>query len=185
MRPPEGPWRLLEGYREYLRLLARLLLRPLPRAEFDSSDLIQETLLKAHKNLEQFRGGSRAELAAWLRKILANTAKNALRKLGREHADRKRSLEAVLDESSARLEGLLASDQSSPTDHALRQEQVLRLADALAELPEDQRLAVELKHLQGWSVEAIMEHMGRSEASVAGLLRRGLKKLRELLEPGG
>jgi RNA polymerase sigma-70 factor, ECF subfamily len=49
-------------------------------------------------------------------------------------------------------------------------------------LPEEQRTAVELHHLKDESVTAIAEHLGRSEASVAGLLRRGLKKLRELLK---
>jgi RNA polymerase sigma-70 factor (ECF subfamily) len=58
------------------------------------------------------------------------------------------------------------------------------LAEALVQLSDDQRLAVELKHLQGWSVADICKHTGRSEAAVAGLLRRGLKRLRELMAEG-
>jgi len=63
----------------------------------------------------------------------------------------------------------------------MRHEQLASLAKALAQLPDDQRTAVELHHLQGWSVARIAEQGGRSQAAVAGLLRRGLKKLRELL----
>jgi RNA polymerase sigma-70 factor (ECF subfamily) len=178
-----GGWRL-EQYRAYLRLLARLQLDPRLQGKLDASDVVQDTLLKAHAKISQFRGQSEAELAAWLRKILANTLAQAVRQfsagirdVGREH-----SLEAALEASSVRLEGWLAAEQSSPSQHVERQEQLLRLAEALARLPEDQRQAVELHHLQGHTVAELAERMGRSSASVGALLYRGLKRLRELLE---
>jgi RNA polymerase sigma-70 factor (ECF subfamily) len=177
-----GPDRPLEDYREYLRLLARLQLDPRLRSQLDPSDLVQETLLKAHARRDQFRGKTEAERAAWLRTILANTLTDAVRKLGREASAGTHSLEALVEESSARLEKLLESDGSAPGSRLVRQEQLLRLADALAQLPEEQRTAVELRHLQGYSVPAISELTGRSTASVAGLLRRGLKRLRRILE---
>ena len=178
---PQGPERPLEDYREYLRLLARLQLDPRLRGRLDSSDIAQETLLKAHAHQDQFRGKSEAERAAWLRTILANVLTDALRKLAREQGRAEGSLEAALEESSVRLEHWLQSNEPSPGDRMQRQEQLVRLAEALARLPEDQRRAIELKHLEGCSVETISQRMGRSEASVAGLLRRGLKRLRELL----
>src|SRR5918912_742947 len=100
----EGPGRPLEDYREYLRLLARLQLDPRLRSRLDPSDIAQETLLKAHERRDQFRGKTEGERIAWLRTILANTLTDAVRKLGREQGHAERSLEAAVEESSARLE---------------------------------------------------------------------------------
>jgi RNA polymerase sigma-70 factor (ECF subfamily) len=173
----------VEDYRDYLHLLARLQLDPRLHGKVDPSDVVQQTLVKAHQNREQFRGSSAAEQAGWLRRILANTLVDAARKFGRE-LDHERSLEQGLNDSSARLEGWLAAEQSSPSEVAARQEQMLQLSRALARLPEDQRTAVELHHLRDTPVAEAAAIMDRTEAAVAGLLRRGLKKLRELLQEG-
>src|SRR5262249_56724309 len=112
---------------------------------------------------------------------------DALRKLGaaKRGAGRERSLEAELDESSARVAAWLAAEQSSPSARATRAEQLVRLAEALNTLPEAQREAVTLHHLQGLPLADSARRMGRSEESVAGLLRRGVKGLRERLREGG
>ena len=176
----ESACRPVEEFRDYLLLLARLQLEPRLRGKLDPSDVVQQTLVRATQCREQFRGRTAAEQAGWLRRILANTVTDAGRKFRLELAQ-SQALERALDESSARLEAWLAADQSSPSEAAARQEQLLRLAGALARLPEDQRTAVELHHLHDASVADIAERLGRTEPSVAGLLRRGLKKLRELL----
>jgi RNA polymerase sigma-70 factor (ECF subfamily) len=173
----------LEQYRAYLRVLAQVQLDPLLRGKLDPSDVVQETLLKAHANRGQFRGQTGAELAAWLRQILANTLAEELRRFGRQRRDLalERSLEAAVEASSHRLEAWLADQQSTPSEQAARNEELLRLADALARLPDDQRAALEMRHLQGLPVAEISRQLGRSEPSVTGLLRRGLQKLREML----
>jgi RNA polymerase sigma-70 factor (ECF subfamily) len=173
----------LGRYRDYLHLLARLHLNPLLRGQLDPSDVVQQALLQAHQHREQFRGRSEPERAAWLRAILANQMAEAVRRSGRRKRDvaLERSLEAELSASSSRLEGWLADDQSSPSEQAMRQERLLHLAGALAQLPEDQRQAVELHHLKGWTLPEVARAIGRSKEAVAGLLFRALKKLRQRL----
>lgn len=173
----------LEKYRPYLILLARVNLGPGMHGKFDASDIVQHTLLEAHRKRAQFRGQGETEIAAWLRQVLAFAIADARRDLHRAKRDiaRERSLEASLDGSSSRLEAL-AAQQSSPSQKAVRQENLLRLAATLLKLPEDQRLAVEMKHLQGLSVAEIAKLLERSDTAVGGLLRRGMTKLRDLLQ---
>jgi RNA polymerase sigma-70 factor (ECF subfamily) len=170
----------LDRFRGYLHVLARLQLHARFQGKFDASDVVQETLLKAHAARDQFRGHEPAELAAWLRQILARTLADLGRDMGRakRNVDLERSLEGALEQSSVRLAGWLASDQPSPSQQAVLNEQALRLTEALGQLPELQREALVLKHCEGWSLADIGRHLGRSPAAVASLLRRGLKQLR-------
>lgn len=147
----------------------------------EPSDVVQQTLLDAHKDRDRFRGGSEAEHLAWLRRLLACNLADALRAMGRARRDaaRVRSLEAALGESSARLENWLAADQSSPSQRAERNESFVHLADALVRLPEDNRRALLMRHCQGASLAEISEALGRTPQAVAGLLKRGLAQLRD------
>jgi RNA polymerase sigma-70 factor (ECF subfamily) len=174
----------LERYREYLLVLARVQMSPLLQGKVDPSDVVQETLLKAHENQQQFSGTTDAELTAWLRRILTNTMIDACRRFAGEGRDVRREVSlAAVEQSSARLEVLLADNPSaSPSQRGMHEEQLLRLAGALGRLPADQRSAVELHHLQGYTLEAIAEHMERTKQAVGGLLRRGMSRLRQLLD---
>ena len=175
-----------ETYRSYLGMIARLSLGRRLQGKVDPSDLVQQTLLKAHQAQGQFRGASPAEQAAWLRQILARTLANAIRDYTRAKRDvtLERSLQTSLEQSSARLEAWLVANEASPSEMAQRNEQLLGLAQAMSGLPEAMREVLLLKHCQGWSVAEIGDHLGRSRASVASLLRRGLKHLREHLRAG-
>src|SRR4051812_22929957 len=134
-RPTKEPGRPLGQFREYLSLIARLRLGPGPDGQIDPSDLVQQTLLKAHENRDQFRGTTDAERAAWLRAILANQVRDAYRKLGQEPA-------WSVEETSLRLEEWLADGDLSPSEQSERDERLLDLAVAMARLPEDQRRAL-------------------------------------------
>ena len=170
----------LESFRDYLRLLARWQIDGRLRARIDPSDLVQQTLLEAHQALIRPEAVIPADIPAYLRRILGRNLVDAVR---RHHAGRRDvDLEQSLEKSSFRLEAWLADDQSGPEQKLARQEELQQMARALAELPEDQRTAVELKYLQGASVAAIAVEMQRSEEAVGGLLRRGLARLRERMK---
>jgi RNA polymerase sigma-70 factor, ECF subfamily len=171
----------LESFRNYLLLLARVQIDGRLRGKLDPDDLVQQTLTRALDKRDRFRGTDDAQRAAWLRTLLSHTLIDAVRKLART-GEAERSVEAAIEQSSARLEALLAADQTSPSGRFERQERLRRLADALAALPDDQRWAVELKHLQGRALVEVAQRMGRTVPAVAGLLQRGLRALREDLE---
>jgi RNA polymerase sigma-70 factor, ECF subfamily len=168
----------LERYQDYLQLLSRVMLDARLRALADSSDVVQQTLLRAHERIGQFRGSCEAELLAWLRAILARQLADLARRSGQPNWEKTQSLEAALEQSSARLVSWLADEQPSPGEQVQRREQLLRLTEALALLPQDQRTALELHHLEGYSVPEVGRRMDRSAGAVAGLLHRGLKALR-------
>jgi RNA polymerase sigma-70 factor (ECF subfamily) len=182
----DGDVHQLEAYREYLGVIAQLQLRlnPLMRGKVDASDIVQETFLKAHKNWDQFHGRTDVELAHWLRQILVNQLTDLLRRFGSAGRElfREKSLEEALQESSVRFQTLLTGHSPSPGDKAVHQETLLRLSRALVALPDDQRTALELKYLAGEPLDEVGRQLGRSKAAVAGLLHRGVVKLRQLLQ---
>ena len=174
----------LNQYRGYLRALAQIELGRRLQSKVDASDIVQQSLLEAHQDLASLKGRTEPELIAWLRTILARNLLNTARDFTAQKRDvkRERSLVQRLDESSARLERFLAAEQTSPSQKAMRGEEMAKLAAALTELPEDQRTAIILKHFHGQTLAQIAEQLDRSTLAVAGLLKRGLKKLRQLME---
>ena len=183
MQPTAMTGEQLEQFRGYLQLLARSHIDPRFHPNLDASDIVQQTLLDGFQRREQFRGSSEAQLAQWLKQILVNNLADAVRALGRAKRDikRERPIEAAIGDSFSRVEGWLASDQTSPSERAANIEQFVQLAACLAKLPEGQREAVMLHHLQGWSLAELAAHLHRSEGAVAGLLHRGLKQLKQML----
>jgi RNA polymerase sigma-70 factor, ECF subfamily len=173
----------IERFRGYLLLLARSHIDPRRHSKLEASDLVQQTLLAGFEKRGQFRGNCEAELAQWLKKILVNSMVDSVRAEGRDRRNiaRERSIEAAIDDSFSRAESWLAADQTSPSEQAANIEQFVHLAACLARLPDGQREAVTLHHLQGWTLAELAAHLHRSEGAVAGLLHRGLKQLKQML----
>ena len=172
---------LLIRYRPYLRILAQRHMDAAIRVRLDPSDVVQQTSLEAHRGIDRFRGDSEGEWVAWVRKILENNAAQAIR---RHLLTQKRSArrEVYLDESNSAVhsvKGGLRSRENSPSKRALNSERSVKLALMLHNLPASQREAIRLRYLEGRSLKELAESLGRSETAVAGLLKRGLRNLRD------
>jgi len=175
---------LLERYRRYLKLLARLGIDRRLQGKLDASDLVQETFMEAHHDFPQFRGTTEAELLAWLRQILVGNLANQVRRyLGTKGRDVRleRDLAVEVDVSSRLLERGLLAPQSSPSQQAARREQAVLLADVLGQLPDDYREVIILRHLEGLPFAEVAARLGRSTDSIKKLWARALARLRDLL----
>jgi RNA polymerase sigma-70 factor, ECF subfamily len=175
---------VLEQFRPYLALLARLQIDRRLQGKADPADLVQETFLEAHKSFPRFRGETEAELAAWLRRVLAANLVDLVRRFlraKRRDVRLERALAEDLDHSSRAIGQALAAPHSTPSQQAVRREQDVLLAEALGRLPEDYREVLILHHLEGLGHPAIAQRMGRTIDSVKNLWARALAKLRRSL----
>ncbi len=155
------------------------------QGKVDPADVVQETFLEAHRQFPQFRGTSEAEMAAWLRRILAGQLALLVRRyIGTKARDMnlERELGAQLDQSSEAIDRGLAASISTPSQRASRREQAVLLADALGRLPEDYREVIILRHLEGIAFADVAARMGRSVDSVQKLWVRALGSLRSTME---
>src|SRR5262245_10900464 len=176
---------LLERYRNYLSLMARVQIGRRIQGKLDGADVVQETFLDVHRGIGQFRGSSEAQFLAWLRQILVGILANQVRRyFGTKRRDVRleRELQDDLDRSSMYLGSHLIASQSSPSAQASRREQAVLLADAMGGLPEDYREVIILRQLEGLSFPQVAERMGRTEDSVKNLWARALARLRRSLE---
>ena len=175
---------IIAKYEPYLRMLARTQLRRAYQAKVGASDMVQQAMLQAVQGIDGFRGETEAELRGWLRQILAHHLCHLDRDMHREKRDvrREQSIEKKLAQSSMRLEGLLAGDEATPSQHAMVGENVIQLAKAVDSLPEDQANAIRLHYLEGMKLSEVAETLEKTTGSVAGLLHRGMKSLREQID---
>jgi RNA polymerase sigma-70 factor (ECF subfamily) len=173
--------RLLELYRNYLRLLARTWLDGMVRSKADPSDLVQETLLKAHQGFAAFRGAEESELVAWLRQIMARQVTDLARRLRADRRDiaREQPLDGPLQD---KLHDMAASSYSSIGGALRCRELGVLLADALAQLSPARREVIVLRNLEELSWPEVARRMGKSEAAVRKLWARALLALRPLIE---
>lgn len=167
-------------YRVYLAMLATTGLDRQLRAKLDPADIVQQTLLQAHKARASFRGNTEGELKAWLKQILTRNLIHVARDFGTLRRNIGR--EVSLQDSHLQIDQVLAQNGISPGAQAEKREEHLRMCAAIAKLPDGQRLAVELHHFLGWPVSQVAEEMERTSVAVSGLLKRGLRTLRSQLK---
>jgi RNA polymerase sigma-70 factor (ECF subfamily) len=177
--------RLLGQYHGYLLMLAHRYLSERLRRRVDPSDIVQLTFLEAQRDLHAFRGETPAEFAGWLRGMLKNNVATAVtRHVTAQKRSVKREVHAgptPAGDTGANWLGQFPGSTTSPSGAAIRGEAVLALVDALHQLPETQAEAIRLRYMEGLPLAEIVERMGKSDTAVAGLLKRGLQKLRTIL----
>ena len=170
----------------YLSILAVTQFKQNLRPRVSPSDVVQETLLRAHNRFGQFRGATEPELVAWLRAILVNNlAKFVEQHVLAERRDLRRevSLEKIgvsLENSALRIANLLPATGKSPSMALQQQEESVELSDRLAQLPDDYRQVLVLRNLQELPFERIAQRMGRSVGATRMLWLRAIEKLRRL-----
>src|SRR2546421_4352940 len=177
--------RLLELYRAYLLVLARVQIGRRLQGKVDASDLVQEAFLGACRDFPQFRGSSEKEFLGWLRQILASLLANLVRHYqGTQRRDVRleRQLDGELEQSSQALDRGLIALQSSPSQQAARREQSVLLANALGRLPRELRDLLFFRHLEGLTFPEVARRLGRTVDSVKKQWPRALASLRRLLE---
>jgi RNA polymerase sigma-70 factor (ECF subfamily) len=173
----------LEEFRAYLETLTFIQIHPRLRSKFGLSDVIQNTLLEACRDLERIQALDAADRKRWLRRMLVNNLLEEIDRwrTGRRDVRLEQSLRTASDESSCRLQSWLAVEDSSPSERLGRQEDALRLLEALSKLDVRQREALILQKYHGWTLAQIAAHLGCTVGAVAGLHARGLKELRKHL----
>lgn len=187
----DGLGSILQLYWNYLHLLAEAQLDRRLRVRFSPSDLVQETFLEAHRDFPQFRGTTEGEFLAWLRQILVHNLIVAVRRhfeAGKRDVRREVSLEQVrsqMDTSALGVAAALAQAGTSPSDRVQREELLVALAEDLAELPQDYREVIVLRHLQGCPFAEVAQRMDRNEGAVRMLWLRAIGELRSRLNERG
>lgn len=161
----------VEQFRPYLHALADGRLGPALAARVDLSGVVQHTLAECAADAPP------ADPECARRRVRVAFLHNLLDAARHATAARRDVRREVPLGSGIEVVGSF----TSPSQKAVRAEAEGRLAAALADLPDDQRAAVVLHHLLDLPVGRVAAEMGKTAAAAAGLLRRGLSRLRELL----
>jgi RNA polymerase sigma-70 factor, ECF subfamily len=154
----------------HARVIFRLAFR-MTGNETDAEDIVQETFLKAWKQMARFDG--RAGFGTWLHRICANCALDHIRarKRGRDHS--------APDELLAQT----AAGTPSPERMAQSSQIGAMLRDALGELSARERAAFVLRHYEGLSIDQISAALGVETGAAKHSVFRAVQKLRRALEP--
>ncbi len=178
--------RLMQLHANYLKLVVATQLDDRLRTRVSSSDVVQETFYEAHRDFPAFRGATPEEFLGWLRRILMNNLLRAVEqhvKAAKRDIRREVSIDRVVGGPNRSAFGIaLPHDGDSPSEPLHRHENAETLSKRLAELPEDYREVLRLRHHEGLDFAAIGERMGRSSGAVRMLWLRSVKRLRSLYD---
>ncbi|HLJ12247.1 MAG TPA: sigma-70 family RNA polymerase sigma factor [Planctomycetaceae bacterium] len=173
--------RLFAACRNYVSIAARAEMASWLKSKVDSSDLVQQTLLEAHRGLADFRGTTEGEWLGWLKRILVHNAADFVR---RYHGVEKRCAgrEVALAGPESGFGSPALSDGGPTASQVVMQKELqLQVADALSRLPEDYQEVVILRNLQQLPFDEVAARMGRSRPAVQMLWMRAIRKLQDVL----
>ena len=176
---PEALAWLLENCRPYLLLIADEELDADLRPKLGASDLVQQSVVEAHRDFAGFRGVSYEDLLAWLRGILRHNLADARRRY-RDADRRKHSREQSLSQSPGeKLQQDLISNITPPLERVVSREQAAALEQTLKCLSPEHQQVLALRYDESRSFAEIGVAMGRSEEAVKKLWMRAVRRLRE------
>jgi RNA polymerase sigma-70 factor, ECF subfamily len=172
---------LFERYRPFLLMIAKSEIGTELAVRCDASDVVQQTMIEAFQAYFGFKGSTEPEFSAWIKCIHRRNIADLIR---RRASPEKRRLDVRRHDADPEASASFcwnepAGKEPTPSQRLIKGEKALRLAAILQSLPEMQREAVRLRHMEGWPVEKIARELDRSLAATAGLIKRGLQALRE------
>ncbi len=171
-------------YLPFLKFVANDLVGPSLAKRNDASDLVQQTCTDAIRQLDGFRGKSEPEFTAWITSILRNQVANAYRFNMQEKRDMRRETSRLPSDSTASIGWhSISGETATPLEVVIKGEAALFLLHAISELPAAQRTVIAKRFLEGRKLIDIASEMDSTVGAVAGLLRRGLQKVRQELPP--
>src|SRR5438093_9528861 len=144
--------------------------------EQDAEDVVQETFLRAYKQLNRFE--SRAGFGTWLPRIAANCSLDLLRKRKRQHDQ----VDAVELESEERRP-ILSSHAPPPDDQVFHLEVQQKVEAVMEQLTPMERTAFVLRHFEGRSIEEIGRALGSGPSATKQSIFRAVQKMRRALDP--
>jgi RNA polymerase sigma-70 factor (ECF subfamily) len=169
---------LFERYRRRLAVLIRYKLGAEWRGKLDADDLVQETLLRAYRDLPRFTYRSPGSFMHWLSAIADHTIADAVRYAGRA----RRQGNEVRFRSESNPEGPEPSDSVTPSRVLAQEERLGALVKKLDALPEHYREALLLAKIEGLTTEEIASRLGKTREAASLLVFRAVRRFRELLE---
>ncbi len=172
--------------RDYLRFIARAEVESWLRVKVDASDVVQQTMLEAHRDFERFDGHSEREWLGWLRRILSHNVADFVRHY-RGTTKRQQRREVPIRRAGSEIIGQGGvyeppGREETPSRQLARLDDELCVAAAIAQMPEDYREVIMLRNFQRLPFAEVAERMDRSRPAVQMLWMRAIKRMQEAID---